>query len=200
MIAPNVEERLITVINKLRDWRVVRQDFLPVVYTDVVKDKKVLPTDFNDWHSFDAPYTIYENEKYYWFKANFEIKTANEYQKGYFILDNHIDTRFVSSTIRPQGLFYANGELLQGIDINHGDVYLKDGKYETYLLVYTHEFERYLPMDFSIRYIDERVNKLYYDLFVPFQAMQMLDKRSNEFINSASVIEKALNLLDLRVG
>ena len=73
MITPNIEERLITVIEKLRGFRKVRGDFLPVVYTDEVKDKKTIPTDFTDWKTFDAPYTVYENEKYYWFKANFEI-------------------------------------------------------------------------------------------------------------------------------
>ena len=198
MIAPNIEERLITIINKLRDWRVVRQEFLPVVYTDEVKDKKVLPTNQKNWKTFDPPYTIYEQEKYFWFRANFSIKTENEHQRGYFIADTHIDISSNSSTIRPQGLFYANGELMQGVDINHGDVLLKDGEYETYLLFYTHSFNRSLPLDFSIRYVDERIEKLYYDLFVPFQGLRLLDKRSDDYINASSVLEKALNILDLR--
>ena len=198
MIIPNIEERLITVIEKLKAWRNVGQEFLPTLYTDVVEDKKKLPVDFTAWQSFDAPYTIYDKEKYFWFKASFEVKRKNKYQKGYFILDNHIDGRFVASSIRPQGLFYANGRLIQGIDINHGDVLLEDGKYETYLLFYTHTFDRYLPMDFSIRYVDERINKLYYDLFVPYQGLLLLDKKSNDYVRAVSVLEKALNLLDLR--
>lgn len=198
MIAPNIEERLITVINKLREWRIVRQEFLPVVYTDEVKDKKVLPTNQKNWKTFDPPYTIYEQEKYFWFRANFSLKTENEHQRGYFIADTHIDISCNSSTIRPQGLFYANGELMQGVDINHGDVLLKDGEYETYLLFYTHSFNRSLPLDFSIRYVDERIEKLYYDLFVPFQGLRLLDKRSDDYINASSVLEKALNILDLR--
>ena len=198
MIIPNIEERLITVINKLRNWRIVKEEFLPVVYTDEVNDKKVLPTGYTNWKTFDPPYTIFEQEKYFWFKSEFQIKTDNEHQKGYFIADTHIDISRNSSTIRPQGLFYANGELVQGIDINHGDVYLKDGKYQTYLLFYTHTFDRSLPLDFSIRYIDERIEKLYYDLFVPYQGLVLLDKRSNDYIKSVTVIEKALNILDLR--
>ena len=198
MITPNVEERLITVINKLRDWRIVRQEFLPVVYTDEVKDKKVLPKDQTNWKTFEPPYTIFEQEKYFWFKANFSIKPANEYQRGYFIADTHIDISCNSSTIRPQGLFYANGELMQGVDINHGDVLLKEGEYESYLLFYTHSFNRSLPLDFSIRYIDERVERLYYDLYVPFQGLRLLDKRSNDYVNAVTVLEKALNILDLR--
>ncbi len=198
MITPNIEERLETVINKLREWRTVKKEFLPVVYTDKVHDKQTLPTDFDGWKPFDAPYTIYDREHYYWFKANFEVAKSAPTQKAYFFLDNHIDGRFVASTIRPQGLLYLNGKLVQGIDINHGDVLLEDGKYEMYLLFYSHTFDRYLPMDFSVKYVDERINALYYDLFVPFQALKLQATNSNEYVLSASVLEKALNLLDFR--
>ena len=179
MITPNVEERLESTVNRLRDWRTVRYEFLPVVYTDEVNDKQVLPIDFNSWKNFEKPYTIYEEDKYFWFKANFEIKRKNSHQKAYFVLDNHIDGRFVASTIRPQGLLYVNGKITQGIDINHGEVLLDDGNYEIYLLFYSHTFGRYLPMDFAIKYVDERIDGLYYDLFVPYQGMKLLDKKSN---------------------
>ncbi len=196
MIAPNVEERVETVLNKLKQWRTVKETFLPVVYTDCVTDKQSLPTDFDGWQTFSAPYTLYEKEKYYWFKANFEIKRENEHQKAYFCLDTHIVG--VASTIRPQGLLYVNGQLAQGIDINHGEVLLRDGTYEIYLLFYTHTFDRFLPMDFSVKYVDERINGLYYDLFVPYQGLKLLDTKSNEYVESASVLEKALNVLDVR--
>ncbi len=198
MITPNIEERLETVVNKLRAWVTVKRDFLPVLYTDIVEDKQVLPTDFKDWKAFEAPYTIYDTERYFWFKANFEIHKESENQKAYFFLDNHINGQFVSSTIRPQGLIYLNGELTQGIDINHGDVLLEDGKYEMYLLFYSHSFDRYLPMDFCIKYEDKRIKDLYYDLFVPLQTLKLLAKNSNNYINAAAVLEKTLNLLDLR--
>ena len=198
MLIPNIEERLETIVNKLRDWRTVKTEFLPVLYTDEVLDKQVLPTDYTGWRNFDAPYTIYETEKYYWFKANFQIKREHAGQKAYFFLDNHFNGQFVSSTIRPKGLIYFNGKLMQGIDINHGDVLLEDGEYEMYLLFYSHTFDRYLPMDFSIKYVDERINQLYYDFFVPLQGLKMLTKNSNEYIASAAALEKALNLLDVR--
>jgi len=198
MITPNVEERLESTVNRLKNWRTVGYEFLPVVYTDEVKDKQVLPIDFNGWKNFEKPYTIYDENKYFWFKANFEIKRKNSHQKAYFVLDNHIDGRFVASSIRPQGLLYVNGKITQGIDINHGEVLLDDGSYEIYLLFYSHTFGKYLPMDFAIKYVDDRVDGLYYDLFVPYQGMKLLDKKSNGYTLSASVIEKALNLLDVR--
>ena len=198
MITPNIEERIVTILDRLKSFRVVKQEFLPTLYTDKVVDKQVLPTDFDGWESFNPPYTLYEQDKYYWFKAKFTIKRENANQKAYFYLDNHIDTSCTASTIRPQGLIYFNGKLTQGIDINHGDVLLEDGEYEAYLLFYTHFFIRYLPMDFSITYTDTRVDSLYYDLEVPYQAMKLLSKTSDEYVTLASAMEKALNLLDLR--
>lgn len=198
MITPNVEERLVTVLNKLKQWRIAQQQFLPVVYTDNVLDKQKLPIDQTDWQPFNAPYTIYEKEKYYWFKANFSIPKEEEGKKAYLCIDTHIERYLDAGTIKPQGLVYLNGKLVQGIDINHKEVLLKDGEYEMYLLFYSHTFDRSLPVDFSIKYIDARIEQTYYDLEVPYQAMKLLDTKSNDYIKTASALEKALNTLDLR--
>ena len=198
MIIPNIEERLETTINQLSYWRVVLTEFLPVVYTDNVPDKQVLPTDCKDWKEFNAPYMLYDEEKYFWFKANFSIQRENKNQKAYFYLEHHLHRYLDSGTIKPQGLIYFNGKLTQGIDINHGDVLLDDGTYEMYLLFYSHSFGKSLPMDFSIRYVDERINGLYYDLLVPFNALKLLQQNSNEYVHAASILEKTLNLLDVR--
>ena len=198
MITPNIEERLITTLNKLNEWRTAKQEFLPVVYTDNVQDKQVLPTENTDWQAFDTPYTLYEKKKYYWFKAQFSIKRENANQKAYVSIDTHIARYLDAGTIKPQGLIYLNGKLVQGIDINHKEVLVEDGEYEMYLLFYSHTFERSLPIDFSIKYVDGRVEATYYDLEIPYQAMKLLDVKSNDYVKTAAAMEKAMNLLDLR--
>ena len=198
MITPNIEERLITVLDKLNAWRTVKQEFLSVVYTGSVVDKQKLPTDQTDWQPFNAPYTLYEKEAYYWFKANFSIQREKTNQKAYISIDTHIQRYLDAGTIKPQGLIYLNGKLVQGIDINHKEVLLADGEYEMYLLFYTHTFERYLPVDFSIKYTDVCVEETYYDLEVPYKAMKLLDQKSDDYVKTASALEKALNMLDLR--
>ncbi len=198
MITPNIEERLVTVLDKLNAWRIAKRQFLPVIYTDNVQDKQTLPTEQTDWLPFQAPYTVYETEKYYWFKAQFSISKEHANQKAYLSIDTHIQRYLDAGTIKPQGLVYLNGKLVQGIDINHKEVLLEDGEHEMYLLFYSHTFERYLPVDFSIKYIDARIEQTYYDLEVPYQAMKLLAQKSNDYVKTASVLEKALNLLDLR--
>ncbi len=59
---------------------------------------------------------LFEQEKYYWFVGEFEVD-ALEGQKPYFCVETFIHG--VANTIRPQGILYLDGEIAQGIDINH---------------------------------------------------------------------------------
>ena len=140
MLNLNIEEKLITTVKRLDELRAVKKEGLSVYVTDKVEDKQVLPTAFSAWTSFDAPFMLFEQEKYYWFKASFEVKDVKETEKAFLCIETFIDG--VACTIRPQGLLYLNGKLIQGVDINHTDILLEKGKYEMYLLFYTHTFIR----------------------------------------------------------
>jgi alpha-mannosidase len=139
---------------------------------------------------------LFEQEKYYWFKASFEVKGVRETEKAFLCIETFIDG--VACTIRPQGLLYLNGKLIQGVDINHTDILLKEGKYEMYLLFYTHTFIRALPVYFSIKHVEKRIEKLYYDLYAPLDVLKILDTKTNEYIVSATALERAVNLIDFR--
>ena len=196
MLNLNIEEKLITTVKRLDELRAVKKEGLSVYVTDKVEDKQVLPTAFSAWTSFDAPFMLFEQEKYYWFKASFEVKDVKETEKAFLCIETFIDG--VACTIRPQGLLYLNGKLIQGVDINHTDILLEKGKYEMYLLFYTHTFIRALPVYFSIKYVDKRIEKLYYDLYAPLDALKILDKKTNEYVVSATALERAVNLIDFR--
>lgn len=196
MLNLNIEEKLITTVRKLNALRTLRRDKVQAWITDEVQDKQVLPTNCTSWQEFASPYTLFEQEKYYWFKAKFTVRKFADTEKAFLCIETFIDG--VASTTRPQGLLYLNGKLIQGIDINHTDVRLEAGEYEMYFLFYTHEFIRSLPVYFSVKYTDTRIEKAYYDFYVPLEAMKVLDKKTNEYILSATTLERAANLLDFR--
>ncbi|MBQ8375301.1 MAG: alpha-mannosidase [Clostridia bacterium] len=197
MLQFNIEEKLITAVNRLSALRCAEKQALEVFYTDEIGDKCSLPTDGRAWKPFAEPYTLFQQEKYYWFKASFEVKALEKHRRAYLCVETFIDG--VACTIRPQGLLYLNGEVVQGVDINHTDVLLKEGKYEMFLLFYTHTFIRSLPVHFSLKICDERVERLYFDLAAPLDALRILDQKSNEYILSATVLERAINLIDFRM-
>lgn len=196
MLKLNIEEKLVTTVKRLSELRTVKKQHIPVFITDKVVDKQVLPIKENAWVSFDEPFTLFEQEKYYWFKANFEVKDVKETEKAFLCIETFIDG--VACTIRPQGLLYLNGKLIQGVDINHTDILVEEGNYEMYLLFYTHTFIRSLPVHFSLKCVDQRIEQLYYDLYAPLDALQILPKQINEYITSATVLERAINLIDFR--
>ncbi len=196
MLRLNLEEKLATTVDKLFSYRVVRTEGVFVEYTDEMGDIQVLPVENTSFQPFNEPYTLFETDKYYWFKASFEIKKNSEFERAFFCVETFISG--VASTIRPQGLLYLNGKLVQGIDINHTDVYLEEGKYEMYLLFYTHTFIRSLPVYFSLKYVDARIEDMYYDLSVPLDGIKLLEQRRTEYVNAVTVLERAINLIDFR--
>ena len=79
-------------------------------YTDEMGDIQVLPVENTSFQPFNEPYTLFETDKYYWFKASFEIKKNSEFESAFFCVETFING--VASTIRPQGLLYLNDSRL----------------------------------------------------------------------------------------
>lgn len=195
MIQLNIEDKLETTVKKLGEFSTRKIVPLETEYTENVSDKRALPITDITFKRFESPYHLFGSDKYYWFKTSFEIEAIPSL-KAYLCIETFI--KGDASPTRPQGLLFLNGELIQGIDINHTDVFLTSGKYEMYFLFYTHNFEHTLPLSFSIKYRDVKLNKLFYDLEVPLEAIKLLPRDSNAYIASITCLEKAINLLDLR--
>ena len=64
MLQFNIEEKLITAVNRLSALRCVEKQALEVFYTDEIGDKCSLPTDERAWKPFAEPYTLFQQEKY----------------------------------------------------------------------------------------------------------------------------------------
>ena len=104
----------------------------------------------------------------------------------------------------PQMIFYLDGQLIQGIDVNHREVTIS-GKakagdsYEIAVLAYSGMVEGDLVIHTYLIAVDDRVQKLYYDLLIPLQSAYVLKKADEE--NYRRVLQSmapALDALDLR--
>ncbi len=192
----NIEEKLETVLSALWRLRMTRLEPVTVEYTKEIGCKQELPLDCCSWQPFEAPWTLYEQDQYYWFHGTFDVDELPQGQSAWLCIETFIYG--VACTIRPQGLLYINGRIVQGIDINHTDVPVKPGRNELYLLFYSHTFERSMPVHFNLKYRVDAVQELYYDLRAPLEALKLLDRRSDAYIFAAAELEKAVNLLDFR--
>ena len=198
MITPNIEEKLSTVCSKLNTLQQIARIDFAVQYAPCDADcRHVLPTACTDWQEFCYPYYLFEQNKYYWFRAKFTGPELQPHQKAYLCVETFIGG--AASTIRPQGLLYLNGKEVCGIDINHTDVLLDGaGEYEMYLHFYTHVFGTGFPLYFSVKIRDERITQAYYDFNVPLSAVKLLNLRTDELTRSLAVLEKATNIVDFR--
>lgn len=108
-----------------------------------------------------------------------------------------------SHILNPQFLVYINGEISQGMDTRHCETILTEsaagGESFTLLLqAFSGMNEGKAELDSNISVYERAVEKLFYDIKVPFEASKYLksdDKRKTDII---SFMDRAVNMLDIR--
>lgn len=122
----------------------------------------------------------------------------------------HVEVQLISGregqwdATNPQMLFYINGQLIQGVDVNHREVTLctkaKAGEtYEIAMLMYSGSVPGDLIFRSNLIAVDDAVQKFYYDFSVPVQSARVLKNSDPE--NSRRILQKlnaAANAVDLR--
>ncbi len=104
--------------------------------------------------------------------------------------------------LNPQFIVYVDGVMVQGLDVNHREIFLDNAKksYEIYIYAYTGMAgDGYLEFNATLRTYNEAARKLYYSLRVPFEVCEYLTPGENPYIDIEKHIINAVNLLDLRV-
>ena len=132
--------------------------------------------------------------KHYWLR--FSFRTPPE--SGDYLL------RFTTGLSgwdanNPQGLLYLNGDMVQGLDLNHTEAFLTpDTHYDGLVYLYTGVVEQPFPFDISVirRYPD--TDGLYFDLITPLEALHYLNANTREYRQILTALEQAVNLVDTR--
>lgn len=104
--------------------------------------------------------------------------------------------------INPQFIVYLNGALVQGLDMNHREIFLDNAEesYELYIYAYTGmNGDGWLDLDAKLVVYNEEARKLYYSLKVPFEVTEYLNPDEKTYIDIEKHILNTVNLLDMRV-
>ena len=199
MLNPNIEEKLARTVKELKELSVVKEVLLDEIYfSDEVdlSNLNKLPEGDIKWEKMNNPQVFTAANKYFWIKTSFDITNKNKHTKTFLSLEFGINGP--SITIRPQGLLYLNGQIVQGIDIKHEDVLLSEGHYEMMMLFYTHDAQEIYALQASLKDVDERVYNAYFDFYCPLQAFKILDPKDDNYFKMSAVLEKACNVIDFR--
>lgn len=105
--------------------------------------------------------------------------------------------------LNPQFLAYVNGQVAQGLDVNHREIYLtgnaKAGEsFRIILSAYTGDKNFSLLLDSEYKVLIPEIEKYYYDLYIPYETARLLDKDSDDYLTILKCLTESLNLLDLR--
>ena len=137
-----------------------------------------------------------------WFRTTITIPESMDGKHVEFLITTGREGEWDATN--PQMIFYLDGQLIQGIDVNHREVTIS-GKakagdsYEIAGLAYSGMVEGDLVIHTYLIAVDDRVQKLYYDLLIPLQSAYVLKKADEE--NYRRVLQSmapALDALDLR--
>ncbi len=105
--------------------------------------------------------------------------------------------------LNPQFSCYLDGQLVQGIDINHREVRLHEkavaGEAHTlHIEAYTADREEPIQVTCELYNIDREVQGLYYDLKVPLGVAELLEEDDENRLEILNSLNDAINLIDTR--
>lgn len=157
--------------------------------------------DDSDWTQFSSIDRWGGRDKYFWFRIQVEI--PENYRDKTVVFEVRTGREGQWDAINPQFLVYVNGETIQGLDVNHRDIILTEkavpgDKYCIALHAYSGTVEGLVELVCSTSVLNERIEKFYYDIKVPYEVSGLLkedDKRSIDILN---YLNESINLIDFR--
>lgn len=155
----------------------------------------------NGWRKFETGDLWGGKDCHGWFKC--EIEVPEHFHGETIALNFHTFDEGWDAT-NPQFSIYVNGEQIQGLDINHREVILTHDavagtKYEIDLHAYAGMLaDKKATLHGKLVLLDMAARELYFNLKVPVGVCKELDKEDKNRIDMLTVLNDAINLLDLR--
>jgi alpha-mannosidase len=137
-----------------------------------------------------------------WFRTTVTIPESMDGHHVEFLITTGREGEWDATN--PQMLFYLDGELMQGVDVNHREVTItKNARagecHEIAVLAYSGMVKGDLVIHTYLQVVDDRIRHLYYDLLIPLQSAYVLKKADEEnYRRVLQMMAPALDALDLR--
>lgn len=195
---PMIREKIKITTDKLREQMsqfVSGVGKVEYVKSDGYKKDNTPPAD--GWQEFADGQRVQGKDGHFWFRAKFKTPSADE--NHYLILQATTGKEGQWDGTNPQGLLYLNGKMVQGFDTNHTEAFLEpDTDYELYNYFYVGMIDDAVGFKMVVKAVDKRIEKLYYDLFVPFEVSGLPGINEDDRVKLLSVLEQTVNRIDLR--
>ncbi|MBQ7231402.1 MAG: alpha-mannosidase [Oscillospiraceae bacterium] len=139
---------------------------------------------------------------HYWFRTTAAVPQSFEGKSVWMKIRTQIEEW--DDGKNPQFLVFVNGEVIQGADMNHRDIWLRPeavGGEELVIDIqaYTGTLHREFNFLVDLYVRDEEINRFYYDLLIPLQAFPRMGEDNKTRMDIQTVLNEAINLLDMRL-
>lgn len=161
------------------------------------KTDNTFPSDDEAWQPFTRDTRMSGRDAHYWIKISFKTPAAKENTSYYIKCTTGYEGEWDGTN--PQGLIFLNGDMVQGIDTNHTEVYLEpDTEYTMYNYFYLGLQKNNVPLYMSMFELDELSEHLYYDIRVPYDVFMMHHQNDDPHEIIIPLLEQTCNLIDFR--
>jgi len=165
--------------------------------TGYKKPGEIVCLDDND-STFAKADHLCGKDKHYW--LSFQIITPEEKENCEYRLEFKTGHEGEWDALNPQGMVYLNGEIVQGLDVNHRSVLLKaNTQYDVLVYFYTGMTDCTTQFIADLKCINIATEQLYYDIFVPYEAVSCFETSDYNYIRTLKHLECACNIIDFRV-
>lgn len=156
----------------------------------------------DDWADFqiNTPWKTLEDHR--WFRTTFIIPKHMDCKHVEFIVTTGREGQWDATN--PQMLFYLNGKIVQGVDVNHREITISKkaqaGKsYDVAIYAFSGSVSGDLIIQTHLSTLDDQIDSLYYDLLIPIQAARVhFRDHKDDCRKILQKLELALNTIDLR--
>ncbi len=182
-------------VNKqeLTSWQMKEGNFLRPVDAEASE---------TPWQAFDSrTMHWYGPDQHYWFRTEYTVPESENGKPLWLILHTQIEEW--DDGKNPQFLLFVNGEIVQGMDMNHRDALLTESAntgdvYHIDIQSYTGTLHSEFQLLGEIAEISKAVRRLHYDLQIPLWALERMNPQDKTRIDIETVLNETINLLDLR--
>lgn len=193
VICDQLKKLMVKKIKPVENWRFKKGNFLRPM------DAEKAPEPWEDFDSVRMHW--YGPDEHYWFHTEYKVP----YCLHETSMQLHVRTQIEEwdDAKNPQFLLFINGEIIQGLDMNHREVclnqYAKAGEVlRIDLQAYTGTLHSEFNLIVSMQETDPAIEKFYYDLWVPLSAFPRMEPEDKNRLAMEEILNQAVNMLDLR--
>lgn len=156
-----------------------------------------VPDSSTVWLPFDTESQICGKDCHFWFHKKIKTPAKENCSELFFEVVTGKEGEWDAAN--PQCTVFIDGKTVQALDVNHTELKLDfDKEYDMYIYFYVGMTSAKVNMIPSFKVLDTKINKLYYDLQVPCDALYCIDDASYDYVKLIKCLDEATMLLDLR--